>query len=240
MVQNSIADMKTFSIRQIADYRAKILENTLEGLRLALDGVDVWFRLLGEFNAYNLLAVYGVAREEGVSKSEILANLSLLTGAEGRMQVIRANHREIVGIVDYSHTPDSLENALSTIASFNVNQGKIITVVGCGGDRDMAKRPKMGKIGADFSDYLILTSDNPRSENPVSIIDEMYEGIDSLSKANVFRMADRKEAIRLASIIAREGDVILIAGKGHETYQEIDGKKYPFDDREILLEALNS
>ncbi|MEM6628398.1 MAG: UDP-N-acetylmuramoyl-L-alanyl-D-glutamate--2,6-diaminopimelate ligase [Bacteroidota bacterium] len=238
MVQNSSASIKTFALRKVADYEAKIVENTLEGLYLRIASYEVWFRLLGSFNAYNLLTAYAVSVELGFDNQEILKHLSLLEGVAGRFEVVRAPHTRLLGIVDYSHTPDSLKNALQTLQDIHGNQGEIITVVGCGGDRDTAKRPLMGKIAAELSNRAILTSDNPRSEAPEEIIAQMYEGINPTLKKRVLRIPDRREAIFLACSIAQSHDVILIAGKGHETYQEINGKRFPFDDKKVYLEAL--
>ena len=239
MLQNSAAKQKGFALKKVADYEARIIENTLEGLYLRINKHEVWFRLLGSFNAYNLLAAFAVAVELGYEEQEILRQLSLIEGVAGRFQLVRIPKSSQVGIVDYSHTPDSLKNILTTLKDIRGNKGHILTVVGCGGDRDKAKRPLMGKIASSLSDQVILTSDNPRTEDPGKIIQEMFEGISLRERRKVTRITDRREAIFLACRLAESDDVILIAGKGHETYQEIQGKKYPFDDREVLREALH-
>jgi len=238
MVQNTRAKVRTFAVKRVADYQAKVLENTLEGLRLQIQPYDVWFRLLGSFNAYNLLTAYAVAVELGFSETEILTVLSSQSGVPGRFQVVRTPESHIVGIVDYAHTPDALQNVLQTLKDIHGKTGNILTVVGCGGDRDKAKRPVMGKVASLLSDSVILTSDNPRSEAPEQIIDEMFEGVPLEKRKQVLKITDRREAIRTACMVAKENDVVLIAGKGHETYQEIKGKRYDFDDREVLRETL--
>ncbi len=240
MVQNSKAKVRTFAVKRVADYQAKVLENTLEGLRLQIQQYDIWFQLLGSFNAYNLLTAYAVAVELGFSEAEILTVLSSQTGIPGRFQVVRTPASHVVGIVDYAHTPDALQNVLQTLKDIHGKTGKILTVVGCGGDRDKAKRPVMGKVASLHSDNVILTSDNPRSEDPGQIIDEMFEGIPSEKRKQVLKITDRREAIRTACMIAQEIDVVLIAGKGHETYQEIKGQRYDFDDRAVLRETLEA
>lgn len=239
MVQNSQAQVKSFALKRIADYRARILENTFEGLQLQVDDREVWVRLVGRFNAYNLLAAYGVALELGFEPEEVLQKLSQLGGAEGRFESIRAEKTGKTAIVDYAHTPDALKNVLETIKDVNQNhlQGQIITVVGCGGNRDVEKRPKMAKIAADFSDKVILTSDNPRNEEPQSIIDQMEKGISLEQKFKVMQIENRKEAIKVAVQLAQPQDIILIAGKGHETYQEVKGVRHPFDDRKEVQKA---
>jgi UDP-N-acetylmuramoyl-L-alanyl-D-glutamate--2,6-diaminopimelate ligase len=237
MVQNTRAQVKTFGLKRMADYRTRLMENTFEGLLLEIDQEEVWFRLVGSFNAYNLLMVYAAARELGLEKEEILPKLSAIRGAEGRFEVIQAPESMRVGIVDYSHTPDALKNVLQTIQDINQTQGKVITVVGCGGDRDRSKRPLMAKIAAELSDQAILTSDNPRSEDPQAILDEMIAGVSAAHKRKVLRIENRREAIRTASQLAHTHDIVLVAGKGHETYQEIKGVKHPFDDREELKNA---
>ena len=238
MLQNCIARKKGFALKRVAEYEARIIENTLEGLYLRIKTHEVWFRLLGSFNAYNLLTAFAVAVELGFEEHEVLTSLSLVEGVAGRFQLVGLPHMSLVGIVDYSHTPDALKNVLQTLKDIRGKKGHIITVVGCGGDRDKAKRPVMGKIASDLSDQAIFTSDNPRSEAPEVIIQEMFEGVPSAARRKVTRITDRKEAIFLACKLAHPDDVILIAGKGHETYQEIQGRKLPFDDREVLAEAL--
>ncbi len=237
MVQNTAAQVRTYALKKMADYRAKLLENTFEGLRMEVDGEEVWFQMRGSFNAYNLLMVYAAAIELGLEKEEILKELSAIGGVPGRFEVIRASGQR-TGIVDYAHTPDALENILSTIQDINRGENKVLTIVGCGGNRDKEKRPMMAKIAAEYSDRVILTSDNPRNENPEAIVDDMYVGIPYAKKAKVIKILNREEAIKTASALAGEGDIILLAGKGHETYQEIKGIKHPFDDRVELRKAL--
>ncbi|MEO0897658.1 MAG: UDP-N-acetylmuramoyl-L-alanyl-D-glutamate--2,6-diaminopimelate ligase [Bacteroidota bacterium] len=237
MVQNTLADTKSYALKRMADYKGKLLENTFEGLKMEVDGEETWFRMRGSFNAYNLLMVYAAARELEVEKEDALRVLSAIGGVEGRFEVIRSLDKR-TGIVDYAHTPDALKNVLSTIDNINNGQFRIITVVGCGGDRDRAKRPLMAKIAADASNQVILTSDNPRSEEPESIIEEMFVGVPKIDQRKVLRITNRREAIKTACALAQEGDIILVAGKGHETYQEIKGVKHPFDDRNELKKAL--
>ncbi|MEL7339842.1 MAG: UDP-N-acetylmuramoyl-L-alanyl-D-glutamate--2,6-diaminopimelate ligase, partial [Bacteroidota bacterium] len=237
MLQNTAATRKRFGLRHMAEYRAKMLENTFEGLLLELDQEEVWCRLVGSFNAYNLLMVYAIARELGLEKDEILPALSNLGGAEGRFQVLQDPVSHLTGIVDYAHTPDALQNVLETIQDINQTRGEIITVVGAGGDRDRSKRPIMAQIAASLSQRVILTSDNPRTESPGAILDEMMTGVSADKKRRVLRIENRREAIRTAVQLAQPYDIVLVAGKGHETYQEIKGVKHPFDDREELMRA---
>jgi UDP-N-acetylmuramoyl-L-alanyl-D-glutamate--2,6-diaminopimelate ligase len=239
ILQNTKAKRKTYSLRQMADFKALILENTLEGLLMQMDGIEIHFRLVGKFNAYNLLAVYAAARLMDEKKNETLQVVSNLGGAEGRFEVIRNAAKKITGIVDYAHTPDALQNVIETINNIRNGAGKLITVVGCGGDRDKAKRPLMAEIACKGSELIILTSDNPRSEEPDAILNEMKTGIPFAKNRNTFSVADRKEAIKLACSMASADDVILVAGKGHEKYQEIKGVKNHFDDVEIVHEFLN-
>ena len=238
MVQNSAATVRTYALKTMADYRARLLENTFEGLLLEIEGEQVWFRLRGSFNAYNLLAVYGAAVELGYEERRVLQVLSLLEGAEGRFEVIRHPHTQQTAIVDYAHTPDALENVLQTIHDINRGESRVITVVGCGGNRDRAKRPEMGRIAAQQSGQAIFTADNPRDEDPEAILEEMIAGVPAENQAKVLRISARREAIRTAVQLAQPGDVILVAGKGHETYQEIKGVKHPFDDRAVIKEAM--
>ncbi|MEM7370277.1 MAG: UDP-N-acetylmuramoyl-L-alanyl-D-glutamate--2,6-diaminopimelate ligase [Bacteroidota bacterium] len=240
MVQNTSAKITTFGLKRMADYRAKVLENTFEGLLMDIEEMETWFQLLGHFNAYNLLMVYAASRELGLGKQEVLMALSALERVDGRFEVLRDTSRGIAGIVDYAHTPDALKNVLSTLQDILKNSGKIVTVVGCGGDRDRQKRPVMAKIASDLSGQVILTSDNPRSENPHQILEEMWEGIPVSARRGVLKIENRREAIRTASQLVQRGDVILVAGKGHETYQEIEGVRHPFDDREVLRETFHS
>ncbi|HMR43509.1 MAG TPA: cyanophycin synthetase, partial [Saprospiraceae bacterium] len=208
--------------------------NSLQGLHLQIDGLEMHTRMIGEFNAYNLLAVYGAAVLLGEERTEVLTRVSQLPPAEGRFDFLVQKEKNLTGIVDYAHTPDALEKVLETLKALNREKAKIITVTGCGGDRDRTKRPIMAKIACEMSDKLILTSDNPRSENPDDIIREMEAGVPAESKSKVLSVTDRRQAIKVAVQLANPGDVILIAGKGHEKYQEIKGVKYPFDDKEEL------
>lgn len=238
MLQNCDAKIqKTFALQSIADFKGKILENTLQGLFLEINGESAWFRLIGEFNAYNLLTVFAVAILLEQDQQEILLALSGLQGAAGRFEQQRGTTGK-TGIVDYAHTPDALKNVLETIEALKMYPAEVITIVGCGGDRDKTKRPIMTKIACEFSDKVILTSDNPRSENPYTILEEMQKGISYEHQKKIMVIENRKDAIRLACEQAKNTDIILVAGKGHENYQEIKGVKYPFDDKEILKEFL--
>lgn len=232
MVQNSEARKMAYSLFKLSDIKGKIISNAIEGLQLNINGKEVFCRLVGKFNAYNILAAYAVASELGVEEQEILLAISRLRGAEGRFELLVDRKKKIFGIVDYAHTPDALENVLDTLNELVSSPNKIITVVGCGGDRDRSKRPKMGMIAAVKSDHVILTSDNPRMEDPEKIIDEIEEGVKG--KNNYVRISDRRQAIRTAVMLAKENDVVLVAGKGHENYQEINGVKHPFSDKEEL------
>jgi UDP-N-acetylmuramoyl-L-alanyl-D-glutamate--2,6-diaminopimelate ligase len=239
MVQNTRAKVQTYALRNDADLRAKILENNFAGLQLLLDGTDFHSTLIGSFNAYNLLATYGAAMALGEDKIEVLTALSALSAPSGRFDYVRSA-RQVTGIVDYAHTPDALKNVLNTIRDIRSGNERIITVVGCGGDRDRAKRPVMAALAAQLSDKTILTSDNPRSENPESILDEMMAGLTLEHKLHTIRISDRAEAIQAACMLAQPGDIILVAGKGHETYQEIAGTRQHFDDKEQLLKNFES
>ncbi|WP_447640416.1 MULTISPECIES: UDP-N-acetylmuramoyl-L-alanyl-D-glutamate--2,6-diaminopimelate ligase [Chitinophagaceae] len=233
MLQNTSARKCYYSLHTIADFKGKILENGLTGLDMLVNNRDVHFRLIGEFNAYNLLAVYGAAICLGEKEDEVLRVLSMLSGAEGRFDY-QVSPSNIVAIVDYAHTPDALENVLSTIKKLRKGSEQIITVVGCGGDRDKSKRPIMANDAANMSDRVILTSDNPRSENPYEILREMEAGLNSAGRRKTITIEDRKEAIKTAITLANAGDIILVAGKGHEKYQEVNGVKHHFDDKEVL------
>ncbi|QES90871.1 UDP-N-acetylmuramoyl-L-alanyl-D-glutamate--2,6-diaminopimelate ligase [Rhizosphaericola mali] len=235
MLQNTVAKKYTYSLKTLADFKGRILENSLTGLEMLINETEVHFRLIGEFNAYNLLAVYGAAVCLGEPKDEVLRVLSMLSGAEGRFDY-HVSSSKIISIVDYAHTPDALENVLSTIKKLRKGSEKVITVVGCGGDRDHSKRPIMAQDAANQSDQVILTSDNPRSENPYTILKEMEAGLNSAGKRKTITIEDRKEAIKAAVKFANPGDIILVAGKGHEKYQEINGVKHHFDDKEVLKE----
>lgn len=237
MVQNTKANIKTFALTKPADFKGKLFENTLHGLEMEIENKRVWFRLIGNFNAYNLLGVYAVGVLLGEEPDEVLAKLSALEGARGRFeQVISKN--KITAIIDYAHTPDALENVLQTIQELRSGKEQIITVVGCGGNRDATKRPIMAQIAAKFSDKAILTSDNPRNEEPTDILNQMEAGLKLADKKRTLTIVDRKEAIKTACMLAKPGDIILIAGKGHEDYQEIKGVKHPFDDKKIVTEYL--
>ena len=238
MLQNTKANQQTYAIKSMADFKAKVLHNTIQGLELDINGIGAWFRLVGDFNAYNLLAVYSTAVLLGEEEHEVLTAMSTLAGARGRFELIH-NKSNILAIVDYAHTPDALENVLSTIDNLRTRQETLITVVGCGGDRDKTKRPKMARIAAGFSNKIILTSDNPRTEDPQAILEEMMLGVPKVDQKKTMVIADRKEAIRTACNLAEPNDIILVAGKGHETYQEIMGVRHHFDDKEILNEMLN-
>ncbi|MDP1727993.1 MAG: UDP-N-acetylmuramoyl-L-alanyl-D-glutamate--2,6-diaminopimelate ligase, partial [Bacteroidota bacterium] len=235
MLQNTKAVRYTYGLQNMADFKARIIESDFDGMLMNLDGEEAWFKLLGNFNAYNLLAVYGVAYLLGKTKHETITRLSSLGSVKGRFDSI-CSENGIIGIVDYAHTPDALENVLKTINQVRTGNEQLITIVGCGGNRDAAKRPLMAAVAADNSTKVILTSDNPRLEEPEMILDEMMKGVSPLHFKKTLRISDRREAIKTAVSIAKKGDIILLAGKGHENYQDIKGVKYPFDDKEILTE----
>jgi UDP-N-acetylmuramoyl-L-alanyl-D-glutamate--2,6-diaminopimelate ligase len=236
MLQNTSAKKYFYSLKTLAEFKGRILENNLTGLVMTINDQEVHFRLIGEFNAYNLLAVYGAAICLGEDRNEILRVLSTLSGAEGRFDYVVSSKEKIIGIVDYAHTPDALINVLATIQKLRKGHEKIITVMGAGGDRDKTKRPLMGAAAAEYSDKVIITSDNPRSEEPEQIIRDVEAGLNTAAKRKYISITDRKEAIRTAINLAGPEDILLIAGKGHEKYQEIKGVKHPFDDKQILLE----
>ena len=238
MLQNSRAHKKTYGLKSIADFKAKIIENHFSGLFLNIDGEEVWFKMVGSFNAYNLLAVYSAAMLLEQDRARVLTSLSRLSGAEGRFDYT-LSPSGIIGIVDYAHTPDAVQNVLQTIQDIRTGTEQVITVIGCGGDRDKTKRPVMAQVACDWSNKVILTSDNPRSESPEQIIQDMEAGVMPHNKKKAISIVDRKEAIRTACHLARPGDIILVAGKGHEKYQETAGVKQPFDDKQILNEFLN-
>ena len=221
----------------MTDYRAKVLENQFTGLVLSINGVELWTRLIGDFNAYNLLAVYGIAIELGEDQTEVLTVLSQLEAVEGRFQFVQSE-KGLTAIVDYAHTPDALANVLKTIENIRTKNENVFTVVGCGGDRDKLKRPAMAEIACKLSDKVILTSDNPRSEDPDQIIKDMMEGVDATSFKKVLSITDREQAIKTAVALAEPSDIILIAGKGHEKYQEINGVKHNFDDMQTVKELI--
>ncbi|MBC6490744.1 UDP-N-acetylmuramoyl-L-alanyl-D-glutamate--2,6-diaminopimelate ligase [Flavihumibacter stibioxidans] len=234
MLQNTAAVKYFYSLRSLAEFKGKILENGLTGLVMTVNDQEVHFRLIGEFNAYNLLAVYGAATCLGEDRHEVLRCLSVLSGAEGRFEYLVSPVDKIIGIVDYAHTPDALENVLKTIHQLRKGDERVITVVGCGGDRDKTKRPVMGQAACDLSDKAIFTSDNPRSEDPQEILKDMEAGLTTAARRKYISVVDRREAIKTAFSLANPGDIILIAGKGHEKYQEIKGVKHHFDDKEEM------
>lgn len=238
MLQNTKAAKFKYALKSISDFKAKVISNTIQGLELDMNGHNVWFKLIGDFNAYNLTAVFAVASIMGEDEYEVLQHLSNLNPAPGRFEQV-ITETGITAIVDYSHTPDALENVLGTIREFRTGNEKVITVVGCGGNRDKDKRPIMAKIACELSDKVILTSDNPRDELPMSIIEDMQVGVSPSNYRKTLVVADRKEAIKTAASLAEARDIILVAGKGHETYQEIKGERFPFDDRAILNQMLN-
>lgn len=232
MVQNTKAKVHTYSLNKMADFRCKVVEDTFQGLQLEINGREVWTRLVGRFNAYNLTAIYAAAVLSGIDEAEALRLLSTLSAAEGRFQYVSG--KGITAIVDYAHTPDALENVLQTINDIRRQSQMLYTVVGCGGDRDSTKRPEMAKIACEMSDRLVLTSDNPRTEDPEKILDDMETGLTSEQRSQVVRITDRRQAIKTAVMMAHEGDIILVAGKGHEKYQDVNGVKHHFDDVEEL------
>lgn len=236
MLQNTPAKKYFYSLKTMADFKGKILENSLVGLHMMMNDSEVYFRLIGEFNAYNLLAVFGAAICLGEEKNKVLQVLSSLDGAEGRFDYMISKNDKVIGIVDYAHTPDAVLNVLATIKKLRQGNEHIITVVGCGGDRDKSKRPIMAAAACEHSDRVIFTSDNPRSEDPLEILKEMEAGVSVTTRKKYITIADRREAIKTAVSLAVKEDIILVAGKGHEKYQEIKGVKYDFDDKEILNE----
>jgi UDP-N-acetylmuramoyl-L-alanyl-D-glutamate--2,6-diaminopimelate ligase len=236
MLQNTAARKLTYSLRTVADFKGRILENGLAGLVMTVNDQEVHFRLIGEFNAYNILAVYGAAICLEEDKLEVLQVLSNLTGAEGRFEYLVSPKEGVIGIVDYAHTPDALLNVLATINKLRSGEEQVITVVGCGGDRDKTKRPVMGEVAAEHSNRVIFTSDNPRSEDPAQILQDMETGLNTAARRKTLSIADRKQAIKTAVTMAGPKDILLIAGKGHEKYQEINGVKTHFDDKEVLWE----
>ena len=237
MLQNTVARKRTYALKTYADFKAQVLENQLSGLVLKINNDEVWTKLIGSFNAYNLLAIYGVALELGIESNEALRLLSELESVSGRFQFI-ISESKITAIVDYAHTPDALENVLKTIEDIRAKNEQLITIVGCGGDRDKTKRPIMANIAASLSDKAIFTADNPRTENPQTIIEEMEAGVEGQNFKKTISILDRKQAIKTACQMANPGDIILIAGKGHETYQEINGVRHDFDDMQIVQELL--
>lgn len=239
MLQNTEAKKYTYALKSIADYKVQILENQFNGLLLKISNNELWVKLIGNFNAYNLLAIYATAELLGLDTMETLQIMSTLESVDGRFQYL-VSEKNITSIVDYAHTPDALKNVLQTINVIRTGNEELITVFGCGGDRDVTKRPKMGNIAASLSTKVIFTSDNPRSENPEAIIDAIEKGVPAEYYKKTLSITDRKQAIKTACQLANDGDIILIAGKGHETYQEINGERFDFDDFKIINELLNS
>jgi UDP-N-acetylmuramoyl-L-alanyl-D-glutamate--2,6-diaminopimelate ligase len=239
MLQNTKANKYSYSLKNVADFKCKIIENHLNGLLLNINNHEVWVKLIGTFNAYNVLAVFAVAQLLKQDVINILTTLSNLNSVEGRFQYVKSNGG-VIGIVDYAHTPDALKNVLETIKDIRTGDEQVITLVGCGGDRDAAKRPVMANIACQYSNKVILTSDNPRSEDPEEILNQMQAGVDVTDVKKTLRISDRKEAIKTACSLVSKGDIILIAGKGHEKYQEIKGVKHPFDDMETLKEMIKT
>ena len=238
MLQNTKATKKTYALKTVADYKGKVLEKRMSGTLLTVDGIEVWTKLIGTFNAYNLLAIVATAELCGLERMEVLRLVSELESVSGRFQYTVSN-TGITAIVDYAHTPDALKNVLETISDIKTGKEKIITVVGCGGDRDKTKRPKMAKIASQLSSQVIFTSDNPRTEKAQVIIDEMESGVAKENIAKTLSVVDRKQAIKTACKFSETGDIVLVAGKGHEDYQEINGERFHFDDLEVVIECFN-
>lgn len=239
VLQNTAATKLTYGFKTLATFRGKIMENSLEGLQLLIDDKEVFFRMVGEFNAYNLLAVYGASVALGEDKDAVLLSLSNLEGAEGRFERVQSDYKKVLGIVDYAHTPDALLNVLVTVNRVRDGKGKLITVVGCGGNRDKSKRPLMGAVACEYSDKVVFTSDNPRNEDAEEIIREMEVGVKITQRKKYVSITDRKEAIKVAVSMSEPHDVVLVAGKGHEKYQEVKGVKFEFDDKTVLAEMLH-
>jgi UDP-N-acetylmuramoyl-L-alanyl-D-glutamate--2,6-diaminopimelate ligase len=237
MLQNTKSKKHTFGLKSIADFKVKIIENQLSGLVLNIDGAELWTRLIGHFNAYNLLAVYATAVLLGQNKEEILLAISRLGSVNGRFEYV-VSPSGVTIIVDYAHTPDALLNVLQTVDSIRTKNEQVYTVIGCGGNRDKEKRPKMAAVACEFSDKVLLTSDNPRFENPDDIIKDMMEGVGGHHFKKTTKITDRYEAIKAALSQSNAGDIILVAGKGHETYQEIQGVKHDFDDKKVIQELI--
>ena len=238
MLEGTKSQKYTYSLKSVSNYKCRVLENQFEGMLLNINKVDVWVKLIGDFNAYNMLSVYAVANQFGFEDHEVLTALSMLKSPEGRFQYLQSEEK-ITAIVDYAHTDDALKNVLATVNNIRTNTEQLITVVGCGGDRDKAKRPLMAAVACNLSNQVILTSDNPRSENPDAIIEDMIQELDPVQQKKVLVIIDRKQAIKTACRLASANDIVLVAGKGHEKYQEINGEKFPFDDIEELKQSLN-
>jgi len=238
MLQNTKARQLGYALKTYTDYRAQIIENQFGGLHLKVNDKELWSKMIGEFNAYNVLAIYACAMELGLEELEVLEAISQLDGVSGRFQYFTTAQEKVTAIVDYAHTPDALKNVLQTINSIRTRNETLITVVGCGGDRDKTKRPVMAGIAAMLSDQVIFTSDNPRTEDPETILVEMEAGVEPVDFKKTITITDRKQAIKTAAKMAGPNDIILIAGKGHETYQEINGVRSDFDDRKIIATML--
>jgi len=239
ILQNTKAKKHYYALQQMADFKCRIIESSFSGLMLSLNNTEVWLKLIGSFNAYNITMVYAIATLLGENKTNILTTLSTLNAVDGRFQFVKSDNG-IIGIVDYAHTPDALDNVLKTINDIRTNNEQLITIVGCGGNRDALKRPIMAKIACQNSNKIILTSDNPRNENPEEILSQMQAGVEAQYTNKVLRIVDRRQAIKTACMLAKKGDIILVAGKGHEKYQEINGVKNHFDDVEELANAFAS
>jgi UDP-N-acetylmuramoyl-L-alanyl-D-glutamate--2,6-diaminopimelate ligase len=239
MLQNTKASKYTYSLKSVSDFKGKIIESDLNGLLLEIDGTQAWYSLAGDFNAYNLLSVYGTAFLLGIEQEQLITALTRTRGAKGRFEILQSESG-VIGLIDYAHTPDALKNVLETINKARSKNETLITIVGCGGDRDREKRPIMGDIASSLSDKTIFTSDNPRSEEPEEILTEMKAGVRAQNFKKVLKITNRDEAIEVAVNQAKKGDIILLAGKGHETYQEIKGVKHPFDDYEKLKQAFEN
>jgi len=239
MLQNTQALKFTYSLQSMADFRCKVLENEFQGLHLSIEGLEAWFKLIGSFNAYNLLAVFATAMLLGQDKTDVVTIMSRMEPVDGRFNYIRSSDH-VTAIVDYAHTPDALKNVLQTINTIRGHNEQLITVVGAGGNRDTTKRPAMAAIACALSNRVILTSDNPRNEEPETILAEMLQGVEMHQSKKVLVIVNRLEAIKTACALAKPGDIVLVAGKGHENYQEIKGVKYHFDDREVVREIFGN
>ncbi|MDC0249344.1 UDP-N-acetylmuramoyl-L-alanyl-D-glutamate--2,6-diaminopimelate ligase [Flavobacteriales bacterium] len=238
MLEGTNAKKYSYSLKSVSDYKCRVLENQFEGMLLNINKIDVWVKLIGDFNAYNMLSVYAVTNLMGFEDNQVLTAMSMLTAVDGRFQYLQSVEK-IIAIVDYAHTDDALKNVISSINNIRTNTEELITVIGCGGDRDKTKRPLMASVACNLSNQVILTSDNPRSENPDTIIEDMMRNLDPVQIKKVLVITDRRQAIRTACRLANVNDIVLVAGKGHEKYQEINGEKFPFDDLEELKKSLN-
>lgn len=234
ITQNCKASTYSYGLKKPADYKGKIISDEISGLHMSINGIEVYLRMIGEFNAYNMTAAFAVSELLEMDDQDIMRNLSEQIGARGRMEIVKTDTADYTGIVDYAHTPDALEKVLETLIKIKRRDQNLITIVGAGGNRDKAKRPKMARIASKLGDVVILTSDNPRDEDPVEIINDMMKGVKEKDEKHVFRITERKDAIKMSCSLAKEGDIILIAGKGHEEYQEIKGQRFPFNDKQIL------